>query len=138
MKDSVFFDTDVILDVALKREAHFGASAGVLSLAEYKKIHGFTSSVVIANIYYILRKIESHAHALRFIAKLRLIIKVVPVTDETVSLALDSKFKDFEDALQFYTAVENNLNCVLTRNIRDYTKSGIKVCTPDEYLAMKK
>ncbi len=137
MRDRLFIDSDIILDVALSRDPHYMSSSFILSLIELKKIDGFTSAIVISNFYYILRKLESHKTAVDFITKLRLIVRVLPVTDETIRLALESKFKDFEDALQYYTALLNNIDYLITRNVRDYSRSEIKVHTPDEYIKLK-
>ncbi len=138
MKYSIFLDSDIILDIALKREPFFSASARIFSMIEYKKIRGYTSSVIISNIYYILRKIESHKSAIKFISKLRLIISILPVNDRIIELALESKFKDFEDAIQCFTAVTENVDSLITRNIKDYKSSKIKVYTPEEYLQIMK
>ena|SRR4030042_1438723 len=137
MKDKLFIDSDIILDIALSRDPHFLSSSLILSLIESKLLDGFTSSIIISNLYYILRKLESHKIAIDFITKLRLIIKILPVTDETIKLALESKFKDFEDALQYYTAILNNIDYLITRNVKDYARTDIKVHTPDEFIKLK-
>jgi predicted nucleic acid-binding protein len=138
MKDKLFIDSDIILDIALSRDPHYLSSSIIVSLAELKILDGYTSSIVISNLYYILRKLESHKIAVDFIIKLRLIIKILPVTYEIIKLALESKFKDFEDALQYYTALLNNIDYLITRNVKDYTRTEIKVHTPDEYIKLKK
>ncbi len=138
MKDKLFIDSDIILDIALSRDPHHISSSVILSLIEAKLLEGFTSSTVISNLYYILRKLESHKAAVDFISKLRLIIKILPVTDETIKLALESKFKDFEDALQYYTSLLNNIDYLITRNVKDYSRTGIKVHTPDEFIKINK
>ncbi|MDH7553514.1 MAG: PIN domain-containing protein [Spirochaetota bacterium] len=136
MKNKLFIDTDVILDVALRRHPYYINSALVLSLIELKEFHGFTSTVIITNLYYILRKLESHDIAVEFIKKLRLIIDVLAVDDEIINLALESKFKDFEDAIQYYTALKNGVKYIITRNTKDYSSGNIIVCTPDEFVTI--
>ncbi|MBP7738204.1 MAG: PIN domain-containing protein [Spirochaetes bacterium] len=138
MKDKLFIDSDIILDIALSRDPHFLSSSIIFSLSETKALEGFTSSVVVSNLYYILRKLESHKAAIDFISKLRLIIKILPVTDEIIKLALESKFKDFEDSLQYYAALINNIEYLITRNVKDYSRTEIKVHTPDEFIKIKK
>lgn len=138
MKDKLFIDSDIILDIALTRDPHFLSSSIILSLIESKALDGFTSSIVISNLYYILRKLESHKGAIYFISKLRIILKILPVTDEIIKLALESKFKDFEDSLQYYTALLNNIDYLITRNVKDYSRTEIKVHTPDEFIKLKK
>ncbi len=138
MKDKLFIDSDIILDIALTRDPHFHSSSIILSLIETKVLEGFTSSVVVSNLYYILRKLESHKAAIDFISKLWLILKILSVTDEIIKLGLESKFKDFEDSIQYYTALMNNVDYLITRNVKDYSRSGIKVHTPDEFIKLKK
>lgn len=137
MKEKLFIDSDIILDIALSREPHFPSSSLILSLIESKLLDGYTSTIIISNLYYILRKLESHKIAIDFITKLRLIIKILPVTDEIIKLSLESKFKDFEDALQYYTAILSNIDYLITRNVRDYARTDIKVHTPDEFIKLK-
>jgi PIN domain. len=137
MKEKLFIDSDIILDIALSREPHFLPSSLILSSIESKLLDGFTSSIIISNIYYILRKLESHKSAIEFIAKLRLIIKILPVTDEIIKLSLESNFKDFEDSMQYYTAIINNIDYLITRNVKDYARTDISVHTPEEYLKLK-
>lgn len=138
MKESLFIDSDVILDVALNREPHFIYSATVLTLIENLKIEAYTSVLIVNNVYYILKKIENHNKAIHFIRKLKLLIKLLPVDEEIVQQALDSKFDDFEDAIQYFVAGKSKLiGTIITRNTKDYKKSAIKVHTPEEYLKMR-
>jgi predicted nucleic acid-binding protein len=137
MKDKLFIDTDIILDIALTREPHFYSSAIISSLIESKSVFGYTSSVIVSNIYYIIRKVDSHKSAIDFISKMRLFINILPVNDEIINLALESQFKDFEDAIQYYCAYNNKIEYLITRNVKDFSKAQMKVHTPDEYLKLK-
>lgn len=137
MKDKLFIDTDIILDIALTRKPNFHSSALISSLVETKSVGGYTSSVIVSNIYYIIRKLDSHKSAIDFISKMRLFINILPVNDEIISIAIDSHFKDFEDAIQYYCAYNNNIDFLITRNVKDYSKAQLKVHTPVEYLKLK-
>jgi predicted nucleic acid-binding protein len=137
MKDRLFIDTDIILDIALAREPHYAFSARVLSLIESRTAEGITSALIIANLYYLLRKIESHQAAIAFIGKLRYILRIVPVDDEIIRLSLQSKYGNFEDAIQYYAALRNRADYLITRNTKDYRKPALKVHTPGEFLAIK-
>ncbi len=138
MKDRLFIDADIILDIALVREPHFHPSAYIFSLIETKRVLGFTSSVIVSNIYYIVRKVDSHKSAIDFISKLRLFVTILPVDSEIINLALESRFKDFEDAVQYYCAYTNRSDFIITRNVKDYSRAQLKVHTPEEYLKIKK
>ena len=129
-----FLDTDVLLDFSMKREPHFDNSERVLHLISKSFFIGFTSSVVIANLYYLQRKEYIHEDNIRFIKELKDIINILNVTEHTIDKALNSDFKDFEDAIQYFCALENGIDCIITRNKKDFSKSSIPVYTPTEFL----
>jgi len=134
----LFIDSDIILDVFAKREPFYYHSAKLLIRIEKKKALGYTSPLVFANIYYILRKLKSKDYALQSLRKLRIIIAIFPVDEKHIDQALNSEFSDFEDAIQHYAAKSNRINYIITRNKQDYKHSSITVCTPEEYLAIVK
>ena len=130
----LFFDTDVILDISIKREMDIKDSVKILNSIEEGLYKGYTSSVIFSNIYYIQRKLIGHDISIKFLKKLRLLLTVLNVNDQILQKALESEFKDFEDAIQYFTALENNIDCIITRNVDDYTKSLIPVYSPTEFL----
>jgi predicted nucleic acid-binding protein len=136
MIKKVFIDTDIVLDVALAREPFFSASKMVLAMAENNIIIGNISSNCIANIYYILRKSGGDSNARKFILNVVKYIAVITIDHQNVLEALKSKFSDFEDALQHYSAIENQCEYIITRNIEDYRNSKIKVVLPEEFISM--
>ena len=134
MKKTVFIDSDVILDVALARNPFFPASKMILAMVESNFIIGSLSSNCIANIYYILRKLGGDSKAREFISNIVKYINVITVSHQSVLKALKSKFSDFEDALQYYSALENQCEYIITRNIEDYKNSKINVILPEEFV----
>jgi predicted nucleic acid-binding protein len=134
MNKKVFIDSDVILDLLCKREPFYSYAAEVFTLGDTKKIELVTTSVVFANVFYILRKLLGIEKAKELLRKLRIIISVVSVDEKVVDLALNSKFSDFEDGLQYFTARENDIRIILTRNTKDYKEKELLVQTPEEYL----
>ncbi|QOW61367.1 PIN domain-containing protein [Treponema pedis] len=136
MVKKVFVDTDVILDVALAREPFFSASKMILAMAENNIIIGNISSNCIANIYYILRKCGGDSNARKFILNIIKYITVITIDHQNVPEALKSKFPDFEDALQYYSAAKNQCEYIITRNIKDYKNSKIKALLPEEFIKM--
>ena len=131
----VLVDTDVILDFFFDRKPFSEDSAKILSLCENGKIKGFATSIMLSNIHYLLRKTASHE---KVIEKLKMLLKIIDViiTDKkTVEDALNSEFKDFEDALQNFSAQNtNDIKIIITRNIRDYKTSKLSVMKPETYL----
>ncbi|MBP8793131.1 MAG: PIN domain-containing protein [Lutibacter sp.] len=136
--DNVLIDTDVILDSFFDREPFSEFSTEILNLCEQKKLNGFTTPVIISNVYYLLRKSAKHQIIIEKIKQLLTIIDIVKVDKNVVLSALNSEFKDFEDALQNFSAIENgNIKIILTRNIKDFSKSKLAVLTPETYLKGK-
>ena len=133
--ENVLIDTDVILDFFFDREPFSEFATDILNLCEENKIKGFTTPVIICNTYYLLRKTAKHDIVIEKIKQLLTIIDVLKIDKEVVLDSLNSNFKDFEDALQNYSAVKNGkISIVLTRNIKDYKKSELAVMTPETYL----
>jgi predicted nucleic acid-binding protein len=134
MNNSVFIDSDIILDLLCKREPFYSFAAEVFTMGDERKIELKTTSVVFANVFYILRKILGIMKAKELLRKLRMIIGVIPVGEKIVDLALNSNFTDFEDGLQYFTARENGIKVLLTRNIKDYKEKNLIIQTPEDYL----
>ena len=132
--NKVFVDSDVILDLLAHRVPHFHFAALLFTFADMGKLQLYTSPTVFCNVFYILRKelgIDKAKSALR---KLRLIIKIIDSTEKTIDYTLNSDFSDFEDAIQYYTALEHGISVILTRNLRDYKKTSVIVQTPEAFL----
>ncbi len=133
--DKVLLDTDVLLDFFFDRQPFSEYAAEVLSLCEEKKILGFTTPLIISNVYYLLRKTAKHLVVIEKIKQLLNIIDVIEINKGAVLQALHSEFKDFEDALQNFSAVENGeITILLTRNVKDFKKSALAILTPETYL----
>jgi predicted nucleic acid-binding protein len=138
MNKKLFIDSDIILDVLTKRENFYEFAAEVFDLGYEKKLKLYTSAVVLANVFYILRKKYGIEKSKEQLKKLRLIIDVLPIDGKTVDSALDAKFGDFEDGLQYFSAKENEVLMIITRNIKDYKEKDISAQTSEEYLRINR
>jgi len=127
MTRRVFVDANVILDLLLAREPFFDATAELFVLFQEGRMEGFTSPVVFANLFYILRQAMSAREAFIALRKLRLLLGVVPVGEAVIDRALASSFADFEDAVQYYAAVAQKLDAVVTRNKKDFKPAEIPI-----------
>jgi predicted nucleic acid-binding protein len=131
----VLIDTDVILDFFFDRKPFSESATRILTLCETRAIEGFITPVIVSNVYYLLRQTAKHE---RIIEKLTLLISFLGILliDKTViTSALNSGFKDFEDALQNFSAEHaSDIDVILTRNIKDYKSSKLSVMTPDDFL----
>ena len=132
--NKVFVDTDVVLDMLAERIPFFHFSAVLFTFAEMKKLELYTSPLILANTFYILRKQLGNDEAKSALRKLRILLHVVDSSESIIDKALNSDFSDFEDAIQYYTALEHGINVILTRNLRDYKKTSVIVQTPEAYL----
>ena len=130
----VFADTNVCIDLLANRKPFNAAAEKLFSLADIGKIEVCVSSLSFANIDYVLRSQYSGHDSRQIIAKFKTLVSVLPVDSKTIDLAIASDFNDFEDAIQYYSAIENGITVLVTRNIRDYKNATIKVVTPETYL----
>lgn len=132
---SVYLDTDIIFDVLIKREPFYDCSAKIFSLIESGKLRGYVSPLSFANMHYMLRKLlSSSAKSKTALKRIFSIVQISPLTSEVLEKALNSNFKDFEDAIQSFSAVNCKANCIITRNLRDFTKSTLPSFSPEEFL----
>ena len=138
MSKKIFIDADIILDLLCKRQPFYDYAAEIFTLGDTGEMELFTTSLVFANVFYILRKILGIEKAKVLLRKLRIMIHILPVNEKIVDLALNSNFSDFEDGLQYFTARENNINNLLTRNVKDYKEKDLIIQTPKEYLGSLK
>ena len=136
--NKVFIDTDIILDMFLKRQPFYPAAATLFSMVEKRKIEAYISPVILSNLYYILKKGLGQELALVYLRKLRLLTKIVNVDEKIIDLVLASKFKDLEDALQYYAALEQGISVLITRNGDDYVGNEMSIVNAEEYLEIMK
>jgi predicted nucleic acid-binding protein len=133
----VFVDTDVCIDLLSGRKPFNSNAEKLFSLADLGKIKICVSSLSFANIDYVLRSQYSAHHSRQIIAKFKTLVNVLAVDSKTIDLAIASDFRDFEDAIQYYSAIENGLTTLITRNIKDFKKSTIKIVAPETYLTLR-
>lgn len=138
MKKKIFIDTDIFLDTILDRKPHSASSNELLNLCELNEIQGFTSSLVLANIYYIINKIANHQKAISAISKIRSFINILPFTNKEIGESMNAEFQDFEDGIQYFIAINNKIECLVTRNTKDFQKASISILTPKEFLQILK
>lgn len=131
----IFVDTNIVIDLLSRREPFFEEAATLFSQADKKVIELTVSSLTIANTSYaLLRQMDSNK-AKTILRKLRLIVKVLPLDDKIIGLALnDDTFSDFEDGLQYFTAIENRQELIITRNLKDFKSSRLTTMTARQFI----
>ena len=133
--ENVLIDTDVILDFFFDRKPFSDDASQILNLCEKNKVKGFVTPVIVSNIYYLLKKTANHSNVITSLKTLMNIIDISNIDKDTILLALNSDFKDFEDALQNFSAQKDSqINIIITRNIKDFKSSKLSVMTPEIFL----
>ena len=130
----ILLDTNIILDIALKREPHFELSSKIFELIDKKRIIGYITASTVTDIYYISRKEKGNEIAIEFISNLIEIVDVIGVDKSIIVKALKSNLKDFEDAVQVSAAECYEIEIIVTRNKSDFLNSGLEILTPKELI----
>jgi predicted nucleic acid-binding protein len=117
-----------------ERPLFYDDAAKIFSWAYKKKIELYTTAIVLVNVFYILGKVNGNDKSKEQIKDIRLLLKTLPIDENIVDIALRSKFSDFEDGLQYYTAKEHNLFGIITRNLKDYKIKDIVIQTSKEFV----
>lgn len=132
---SLLIDTDVILDFFFDRSPFADHVAQLFSLCEKGQLQGYVTPVICSNVYYLLRQTAKHEKVIDNMQNLLLFLDVLQMDKDTILMALNSEFRDFEDGLQNYSAVQSGIiSVIITRNVKDYLKSEIGVLTPEGFL----
>lgn len=131
----LFIDINIIIDLLAQREPFYDEAAILFTLADKRKVNLSVSALTFANTNYILLQSTKPEEAKFILRKLKLIVQVLPLDEKIVGLSLnDNDFKDYEDALQYFTALENGIDIIITRNLKDFQKARLPVMTPAQFL----
>ena len=132
----ILIDTNIVIDLLSKREGFYNEAAKLFTQADKQEIKLSISSLTFANTNYILTKLKSPKEAREILRKFKVLAEVLSLDNKIIELALsDESFPDFEDGLQYYSAIENDIEIIITRNRKDFKNSKLPVLTDKEYLA---
>ena len=131
---NLFLDTNIILDLLANRMPFYTEAAQLFSLADKKKIKLSISALCLADAHYILLKQNPDMEVRNILRKFKVLVNVLPLDNKIADLALNSEFKDFEDAIQYYTAIEHDQDLIITRNQSDFKESRIPIMTAGEFI----
>jgi predicted nucleic acid-binding protein len=132
---NLLLDTNIVIDLLACREPFYAEAALLFSLADRQKIKLYVSALTFANTSYVLLKQKGSKESKLILRKLRLLVNVLNLDEKVIDLALnDEDFKDFEDALQYFSAIEYGLDLIITRNLKDFQQSSLPVMTAGQYV----
>ena len=135
----VLVDTNIVLDVLLKRVPFYKDSFSIFQLSDSGNISGILASISVTNAFFILRKTGKNRDDVYLdMDDISSIFKLAPVSDTTISAALALRWKDFEDAVQYVAAKESEVAYIITRNKDDFITTDIPCMTPTEFIALLK
>jgi predicted nucleic acid-binding protein len=131
----VFVDTNILVDLLADRPPFSKFAIALFELAEKNKLKLYTSSHSYATTHYLLKKYMEEAKLRAALTDLLDLITIVPINFDVIKKSLLSDHRDFEDAIQIFAANSvENLDYIVTRNLKDFKNAGITVLSPDEVL----
>ena len=132
----VLLDTNILVDFLAKRPVFFNNAQTIIKKCKDNEITGIVAVHTISTLFYILKKYIPAENVRGVFCNLFEIIEIGSANKESILNALKNKtFPDFEDGLQYQCALEESVDCIITRNKKDFFGSKIPVYTPDEFLA---
>lgn len=132
---NIFVDTNVLLDVLAERRPFYADSARVWTLAETGRATGFISALSVPNLFYILAREAGRRRARAIVGMLRDVFTLAALDEQIINQAADADMRDFEDAIQFFSALRVGARVLVTRNAKDFPAGELPVQTPAELLA---
>lgn len=139
MAYKIFVDSDVFLDILLIRQPHFESSLSVFLLIKEQTVELFTSPTIILNINYIAQKQNDKEKALKGVLEILKAVEITETTKEILINCFNNSYIDVEDAVQYFTALQNNqMDYYITRNIKHYKfkNENLPILTPFQFLKL--
>ena len=130
----LFWDTNVMLDFLGERTPFYISAAKIATLADKREVKVIASALSYATISYFLTKYEGIEKTKDKLRKFKVISEICELDELIIEKGLNSDFSDFEDSLQYFSALRTECDIIITRNGKDFKKSQIPVMTPDEFL----
>ena len=131
---TLFLDTNIVMDLLEKREPYCNDAVRLFTMAYNRQVSLVVSPMTYSTVSYLLRKHGSEG-VRNLLSNFRRLSRVATTNERTVDDSLASQFADFEDAMQYYTALKAKADIIITRNGKDFANSKIPVMTAAEFLA---
>lgn len=133
----VLIDTCIIID-ALQARIPFAENAQKIFIhVANKHFEGYITAKSSADIYYLTHRCtHSDTETRKILSKLYTLFHLLDTTSLDCRKAISSKMSDYEDAIMVETAIRSEMDCIVTRNLKDYEKASVKVYSPQEFLTL--
>lgn len=131
----IFIDTNVLVDLVLERKGFYQDARRLFNLCKERRITPYISSISVAIINYLLLKKYNEEKVKGLLEIIYKLTEILPFHKRIISLAHYSNFKDLEDGFQYFTAKENNIKVIITRNEKDFEVNDVSVVSPKQFLA---
>jgi len=132
----IFIDTNVVIDFLADRRPFSIDAARLFDMAIDGRVKIYISAVSYNNIYYILRQSLTNSATIKLLEELAAMTEIADVTNNVIRQSLKTDFNDYEDAIQYFCAMAvSGIDCIITRDTKDFKKSTISVLTPSEAIA---
>jgi len=131
--EKIFVDANIVMDLLEKREEFYQEAQELFTLSDKKNVKLYVSALTLANVHFLLFK-HLKMEARKVLSKFKVLVEVLAVDDKIIDLSLTSDLKDFEDAIQYYTAIENEMDIIITRNKKDFKNVNLPILTAKEFL----
>lgn len=132
----LLIDTNVVLDILLRREPFYKDAAEVLNLSQREDVQEYVSASAITDIYYIAnRQIKDRGAVRELLKRLLTVVSVAAVSEREIKNALSLEWGDFEDSVQYSVALLSEMDAIVTRNPDDYRQASVRVFMPERILA---
>ena len=130
----LFLDTNIVIDLLERREPFGQDAVRLFTMAYNKQVKLIVSPTTFATASFLLHK-HGKEGVINLLSSLRRLVSVATCNERIVDDSLTSLFPDFEDAMQYYTALKVGADAIITRNGKDFLESKIPVMTASEYLS---
>ncbi|MEY8591756.1 PIN domain-containing protein [Butyricimonas hominis] len=136
MNQKVFIDTNVMVDLLAKREPFYDTAKQLFSLVDLGKCSAVVAAISFSTTAYLLERKLSYEEIYLVLRQFSSIVEIASIDERTVrkSLSVTSRFRDIEDAMQHYAAVQSGCDIIITRNVKDFVQSDLPVFSPEEFL----
>ena len=130
----VLLDTNVILDLFLEREPFVNDAALLWRANEVRALSAYVSAITPVNLFYIGRKLKGRDVAFQVVQEMLSVMSIAPIHQGVLESSLELKFADYEDAVQYASAVAINLDAIITRNVGDFKNAQLPVFSPNDFI----